>query len=320
MDRFRGGGVFLVLILLVLLYAGYRYIGGVSERATGDEFRNYGQSAVVKLSPPLAAYFREHQKVPVTGDVDLPPVPPAHGVRAWTLGADGVVTITTDARAGRRQLQVKAVPVVLPYRQGVRYQLTADAGTLAALSMEYLKMDDPALKTSDDIPKQLAENQIRLKDPAGRNTTDQTVVRSHGLVVAVPDDNSRACGEECLQQVSCASERPLVCGDAHRLQATRAVYRGTDLPRHADARAACQREFGRNSSVAGVANVLGTRPLDWGQSEAAARAAARGSPGTAPQPKPRVSELAPGRQYWVDSYRDQRDLCWVPSPAGVVER
>lgn len=316
MDRFRSGGVFLVLILLVLLYAGYRYIGGVSERATGDEFRNYGQSAVVKLSPPLAAYFREHQKVPVTGDVDLPPVPPAHGVRAWTLGADGVVTITTDARAGRRQLQVKAVPVVLPYRQGVRYQLTADAGTLAALSMEYLKMDDPALKTSDDIPKQLAENQIRLKDPAGRNTTDQTVVRSHGLVVAVPDDNSRACGEECLQQVSCASERPLVCGDAYRLQATRAVYRGTDLPRHADARAACQREFGRNVSVAGVANVLGTRPLDWGQSEAAAR----GSPGTAPRPKPRVTELAPGRQYWVDSYHHPRDLCWVPSPAGVVER
>lgn len=300
MMRLRGWGLGLLAALVLLTYTVYSRVQDRARHAEAEHFMQESPGISSTLNKALNAFLKTHGRLARAGDEAALPAPPAGlGIQGWRLSPEGVVEMDIRSRASRRPLRLLAVPRVHVGRPArVSYDLIADEATLKALGLGDQGLLNGDLRSPDDIPVRLAENAARLRDPAGRDQAARTEVRSTGTVLVIPDAaaGGQPCTRQgCLQSVTCASARPLLCANITDFRPTPDRYRGSQFLTLADADAACRQAWGANFQVA--------------RADQATRASAA-----------RLREVPRGREHWLHAPANRGAAnCWGRTPGALID-
>jgi hypothetical protein len=290
MDRIRGWGWLLALALPLLVFFSWSQLGSSASRINLERYENSGGGDASRNEGELVTFFKRTRKLPVAGDIALPPIPPKSGIKAWSLEPDGIYKVEIDAKIDGRAVVLQFVPIVR--KGGLIYDCVSSTSAVHVrkFCMTY------ELKSVDDIPAQLQANLVAMKNlPAMIGATGEAVPAGvlTGQALVAPENLAALnnCGYQCVKPLSCANERPLLCvkivdeGNARwqEFSATSIGYRGTNIANEAQANTLCEQALGTGWGVAQASNLSG---------------------------KPNI---AGSSEYWVHDNANRQGNCWPAS-------
>lgn len=209
MGRMRGWGLLLAVAVQLLIFFSWSRLGGEKARINLDRYADWSAQYSGALMRPLSAYFLQHKKLAIPGDVALPAVPTNSGVKRWGLQADTTLLVELDATVDGHPVLLRYVPLVRS-ASGIFYDCVS--ATSPVQVGRFCRGE--VLKTEADIPAQLQANTQALQNlPAVQSASGVALPAgaTAGSVVVVPANAAdlNQCGFQCVQPQSCVTPRPL---------------------------------------------------------------------------------------------------------------
>jgi hypothetical protein len=288
MVQLRGWGLLLVVSVPLLVLFSWSQLEASATRINLERYENWVGGDADGYTRQFTAFFQKTRKLPVAGDITLPPIPANSGIKAWSLQADGIYRVEIDAKVDGRAVVLQFVPLV---RNGVLwFDCVSSTSAVYVGKVCYAEV----LKSEADIPAQLQANaQAMQRLPAVIGSTGEAIPEGTltGSVLVAPAELSKMndCGYQCVKPLSCANERPLLCFKTvdernarwQEYSATGTGYRGTNLATVGDANKICEQSFGVGYGIAHAANLGGK------------------------------FKITPLNEYWVHNDVNRQGNCWA---------